>query len=250
MTMPDDHDSKSIEALATGFGGGEPTMSTMEIADLTSKRHDHVMRDTRKMLTELYGEEAVPKFGGSYVGQDNTRRPCFDLPKRETLILVSGYNIGMRAKIIDRWQELEASKAAPVFAIPQSYADALRLAADNADRADQAEAALAIAGPKADALDMIAASEGSLTFTQAAKVIGVKRDSLTRWMHAEGWIYRQNESWVAYQQHIQNGRLEYKEANYTDQKTGMKVSKPYCHVTQKGLAKLATVFCAASKQAA
>lgn len=34
----------------------EPSMATVEIAELTNKRHDHVMRDTKVMLTELYGK--------------------------------------------------------------------------------------------------------------------------------------------------------------------------------------------------
>jgi hypothetical protein len=54
----------------------------------------------------------------------------FNLPKRETLILVSGYNVQMRAKIIDRWQELEAQQVPTADPrIPKSFSEALLLAA-------------------------------------------------------------------------------------------------------------------------
>jgi len=84
------------------------SMSSLEIAELTGKRHDHVMNDIRKMLEELKID--VPTLLGTYkVGRNNTYE-CFNLPKRETLILVSGYSVSMRASIIDRWQELEAKE--------------------------------------------------------------------------------------------------------------------------------------------
>lgn len=84
------------------------TMSTREIAELTGKRHDNVMRDARAMLSELHGEGGVLKFEDTHRNQQNGQSyPIFRLPKRETLILVSGYNLQMRAAIIDRWQELE-----------------------------------------------------------------------------------------------------------------------------------------------
>lgn len=87
------------------------TMSSREIAELTGKRHDNVMADINKMLTELYGEEDVLNFQGIYLDAYKREKPCFNLPKRETLILVSGYNTTMRAAIIDRWQELEGELA-------------------------------------------------------------------------------------------------------------------------------------------
>ena len=87
------------------------TMTSREIAELTGKQHDNVMRDIRKMLTELYGEKDVLSFEGIYLDAYKREKPCFKLPKRETLILVSGYNTTMRAAIIDRWQELEGELA-------------------------------------------------------------------------------------------------------------------------------------------
>lgn len=124
-------------------------------------------------------------------------------------------------------------------AVPQTLPEALRLAADLAEQKAEAEAKLAIAAPKADALDRITASDEAVTFTQAAKVLGVKRETLTNWMHSNNWIYRQNGSWVAYQSQIECGRLQYKEARYTDERTHQECIRPYCHIMPKGLTKLA-----------
>jgi Rha family phage regulatory protein len=85
------------------------TMSSREIAELTGKRHDNILRDIEKMLNEL--EIAHLKFEDSYIDITGRALKCYNLPKRESLILVSGYNIKMRAAIIDRWQELEQQTA-------------------------------------------------------------------------------------------------------------------------------------------
>lgn len=76
------------------------TMSSREIAELTGKLHHHVMRDIKVMLDDL-GEVAT-KFGGYYIAPNGKQRPCFNLPKRETMILVSGYSVVLRARIVDR----------------------------------------------------------------------------------------------------------------------------------------------------
>jgi len=95
----------------TTIAAENATMSSREIAELTGKEHRHVMRDIRDMLVQLHGEGGLPRFGHTYRNEQNGQDyPCFNLPKRETLILVSGYNLTMRAKIIDRWQELEAQQ--------------------------------------------------------------------------------------------------------------------------------------------
>lgn len=223
---------------ALTIGNADTTMTSREIADLSGKQHKDVLYDIRKMLEEL-GKAAADFSATALIdGPNNSKREIeiFNLPKREALILTSGYSVKQRAAIIDRWQELESKQA---FQIPQTLPDALRLAADLADQNAKVTAQLAIAAPKAEALDLISAGTDTLTVTEAAKVLGVKRTDLTTTLHAIGWVYRQNGSWVAYDQHIRNGYLQYKEATYTDDKTGMECRKPYCHITPKGLAKLA-----------
>lgn len=99
------------------------TMSSLEIAELTGKEHKNVMVDIRNMLESL--EKAVADFSATAFYEVNNAkrtRDIFNLPKRETLILVSGYSVLMRAKIIDRWQELEAKQNPK---IPLTYIQAL-----------------------------------------------------------------------------------------------------------------------------
>lgn len=104
-----------FSALVPSSVGAPVTMSSREIAELTGKQHGHVMRDILAMLVELHGEGGVSSFGDTHTNHQNGQKyPIYRLPKRETMILVSGYSITIRAKIIDRWQELEAAVNNPV----------------------------------------------------------------------------------------------------------------------------------------
>lgn len=88
-------------------------MSSREIAELTGKRHDNVMADIRNMCESLNIQSA--EFSADYKDDKGRTYPCFNLPKRETLILVSGYDVVTRAKIIDRWTELENQQKTNVY---------------------------------------------------------------------------------------------------------------------------------------
>lgn len=107
---------------------------------------------------------------------------------------------------------------------------------------EQQQAVIEQIQPKADALDLIAADSQTMTVTQGSKILSIKRDTLTNYLSTKKWTYRQNGSWVAYQSRIQSGDLVYKEAKYTDENTGQQGYRPYCHITQKGLAKLAEML--------
>jgi len=96
--------------------GGDLTqkMTSKEIAELTGKDHSNVMRDIRKLVYELGKDESLNEFifESSFIINElpnggSKQLPIYQLTKKETLLLVSGYSALIRAKIINRWEELE-----------------------------------------------------------------------------------------------------------------------------------------------
>ena len=176
----------------------QPTMSSREIATLCDKRHDNVMADIRKMLNEL-GLYA-PDFSGTYTTEQGNQYECFNLPKRECLILVSGYNLKLRTKIIDRWQELEQATAPR---LPQTYLEALRALADEVEAHEHTQQQLAIAEPKVQYFDKLVERNLLTNFTTTAKEFGVKRKDLIDYLLDNGYIYRdQRGNLLPYAVHV------------------------------------------------
>lgn len=201
------------------------TMSSREIAELTGKRHDHVMRDIRKMLDDL--GEAHPKFGGSYEDSTGRTLPCFNLDRDMTDCLLTGYSAKARMIVIKRWRELE-SKQAP--ALPQSFSEALQLAADQARQIEEQEKALALAAPSVQFVDNYVNATGLKGFREVCKLLGVKEPAFRDFLLDKRIMYRLGGKMTAYQKHVDAGRF--------DTKTGEKNGHAYneCKFTPKGVA--------------
>lgn len=231
-----------MNAIANASGG--QTMSSREIAKLIGKQHAHVMRDIRVTLGELLGQEGLSKFGSSYLNDQNKRQPEFLLPKRESLILVSGYDVHLRARIIDRWQELEARDRPDPLAALNDPAIMRGLLLSYSEKVTELQGANAALAPKAEALDQIAGTEGSYAITDAAKTLGVQPKDLFAYLRGpDRWVYRRlgSSEDVAYQDKIQRGLMEHK-ITTVSRKDGTEKTVTRARITAKGLAHLALVF--------
>ncbi len=146
------------------------TMSSREIAELCGKQHAHIMRDIRQMLGELYPEGGQSKFGSTYLDKQGKTQNCYNLPKRECLILVSGYSMTLRARIIDRWQELEKQAVIPQidYSSPQVMLGVLTYLKNENEQKDNIIANLK---PKAMALESLQRHNGLFGLTEAAKIL-------------------------------------------------------------------------------
>jgi anti-repressor protein len=91
--------------------------------------------------------------------------------------------------------------------VPRSLPEALRLAADQAERADAIREELAIAAPKAAFADRYADSSGTHSFRQVAKLLGANESRFRAFLEAKGILYRLGDNWTAKAAHIDAGRL-------------------------------------------
>lgn len=104
----------------------EQTMTSLQIAEVTGKRHSDVMRAIRAM------EDAWIKVNGrnfalvEYVDAKGEKRPCYALNKVECLYIATKFNDEARAKLVLRWEALERERQPKV---PTTFREALLLAA-------------------------------------------------------------------------------------------------------------------------
>ena len=214
-------------------------MSSREVAELCGKRHDHVLRDIDN-LNATYAEMGFPKIGESrYISELNgvEYRECL-LTHEQCIDLITGYRADVRIRINRRWLELEQA-AQPK--IPQTLPDALRLAADLAERNQQQAAQIAELTPKAEAMTRIEAAQGDITVTQAAKMLKMPPKQLFDWLAQHGWLYRSGGSgvWLGYQDKVRSGCVTHSVHRYESRSTGEQRIATQVYLTPTGMGKIA-----------
>lgn len=185
----------------TAISAAVLTMSSEEIAALVESRHDNV-----KTSIERLGARGVIQLPAlqevrNHLGQTVS---VYQLCKRDSYVVVAQLSPEFTARLVDRWQELEA-QAAP--AVPRTMSQALRLAAEQAEQIEQQQAALALAAPKAEYVDRYVAANGAKGFRQVAKLLGANEHEFRAWLQDEKIMYRLGGEWTAHQCHIDAGRF-------------------------------------------
>lgn len=147
----------------------EITMTSLEIAELTGKQHGHIIRDIEEQLGVLGG---LSKFGDTYQHPQNKQiYKMYRLPKREVLILISGYSVQLRAKIIDKLEELEKQVKAQTPQLPQTYLEALESLVESEKRNQALQNKIEQDRPKVAFADSVASSDDTISIGQLAKLL-------------------------------------------------------------------------------
>lgn len=118
---------------------------------------------------------------------------------------------------------------ASAFAIPATYAEALRLAADQAEQITKQQAEIATLVPKGSFFDQFVDANGLYGFQNAGRALNCRPNLFTKWLKQKYCFYA-GECLVPYQQYLQAGLFEIKNFIADDGK-----ARPRGFVTAKGL---------------
>lgn len=200
------------------------SMSSREIADLVGSRHDKVKQSIERLASIQRNDdgsvkrEAVivqPPMGDEQstdaMGRTRTTRVYLFTGaqgKRDSLVVVAQLCPEFTARLVDRWQELEAQQ---VPAIPKTYAAALLEAGRLAQINEEQAAKLAEAAPKVEYVDRyVEATSGSKGFRQVCKLLGAKEPEFRQFLSDKKIMYRLGGEWMPFAYHVEAGRFEVK----------------------------------------
>lgn len=223
------------------FKDGVAVVDTVTIADGVGYPHKNVIALCRKHLDDLkdFGrvEFIIQPFQTK--GGPQSREVAILTEDQAILLMAFMQNNEIVRKfkvaLVKAFRAVrdELAKAQQkAIAIPQSLPEALRLAADLAEKNQQLIEQAKIDTPKAQWCDRVTAANEHMTITQAAKTLGYPPRKLKDYLRQIGFIYAGADTPM--QDQIKTGRAVLRYAHYTTS-DGNPVEKPYTHITTKGL---------------
>ena len=211
------------------------TMSSLEIAKLTGKPHNDVMKAIRAMEPS-WEKVSQGKFSLSSrkVEQPNggiREYPCYELTKTECLYVATKFNDEARAKLVLRWEDLEKKTQVKIITLPDfsNPAEAARAWAEQfeqkqieAKRADEAEqqvlmltAEVEQMQPKVTYYDTILNNKSTVLITQIAQDYGMSAKAFNKVLYELGIQHKVNDQWILYAKYIGKGYVQSKPVTIT-----------------------------------
>lgn len=224
------------------------TFTSLELTELINKfrkeegiknklEHKDLLKIIRLEFEEEIGEGKISPT--SYKDQWNREQPMFILnlqQSRQVLVRESKF---VRKAVIKYIDELE-NKLRGQFQVPTSFAEALRLAAEQQEKIEKLaldnkvkDQQISELQPKASYYDLILQCKDLLSMTVIAKDYGKSAEWMNKKLHQLGVQFKQSRVWLLYQKYADKGYTQTKTQNYpkTDGTQGVKI---HMYWSQKG----------------
>jgi phage antirepressor YoqD-like protein len=181
------------------------TMTSREIADLVESRHDHVKTSIERLAKSGAISQPATRYGAK--SANGVSEAVYVICQRDTYVIVAQLSPAFTARLVDRWQELEAQAVAPAFNVPTSLSSALRLAAEQAETIEAQALQITAAQPALEFVASHASTDNLSTFREVAKLLKANEADLRAFLVARHVMYRLNGEWVPYCAQMSCGRM-------------------------------------------
>ncbi|MDN8038545.1 phage antirepressor KilAC domain-containing protein [Burkholderia vietnamiensis] len=186
------------------------TMSSREIADLVESRHDSVKRTVERLVDR--GVIDLPPLV-EYLDGLGRKAAEYQIGKRDSYVIVAQLSPEFTARLVDRWQELEQDAANASPAVPQTFADALRLAADQQEQIDAQRRQIEQQRPAVEFAHAVRNTADAISIGDMARVLGIGQNRLFRQLRADHLLMADNRP---YQHYIDRGYFRMVESVWID----------------------------------
>ena len=180
------------------------TMSSREIADLVESRHDSVKRTIERLQDKGLIQLTPMVEVKNHLGQVVTE---YQLIKRDTYVVVAQLSPEFTARLVDRWQELENQQMPQ---IPQTLSEALRLAADQAEKIERQNLLIEQQRPKVEFVQRYVEVGTTKSLRETAKILRVPERAMIDCLVDDGLLFRQSGNLLPYQKYHAKGLFDVK----------------------------------------
>jgi anti-repressor protein len=186
----------------------EPTMSSREIAELVESRHDNVKTTIERLAAR--GAIASP----AMQEKATAGRPVVEylVGKRDSYVIVAQLSPEFTARLVDRWQELEARAAQPAvnLADPAFLRTALL---QYTERVIKLEQTVAEQAPAVEFARAVRNTADSISIGDMARVLGIGQNRMFRQLRADHILMADNRP---YQHYLDRGYFRVVESVWID----------------------------------
>lgn len=206
-----------MSALVT-IVGGQAVTTSIAIADGTENQHKNVLELIRTYKCDLEEFGGVAFETQPFETQGGTQqREVAHLNEQQATLLVTYMRNSeivrdFKKRLVKAFWEMAQQQA---HAIPQTFAQALMLAAQQAERIEQQQAQLEQQKPAVEFVDRFVEAKSAKGFREVAKILGLKEREFIADLAADGIIFKQGANWLPKADHQHAGRFTVKagEAN-------------------------------------
>lgn len=213
--------------------------TSLRVAEVFGKDHKNVIQS----IENLAAEKSAAKFFAEATYYNRGKQyPMYYMNRDGFTLLAMGFTgkkaLQFKISYINAFNSME-TQIKTGYAIPGSYAEALKLAANQAEKIEQQKQTIAIQAPKALFADAVATSNTSILIGDLAKLIrqngvDIGQNRLFAWMREHGYLIgsgdRRN---MPTQRAMDLGLFDIKERTFQNPDGSVRITKT-TKVTGKG----------------